>query len=59
MDLLICGHTHQYAIQPAGRNGLTFPMVIGGDVTADQMQVTSSDLSRRALAQLPPVKMRL
>src|ERR1035437_9722420 len=45
VDLLICGHTHHYAIQPAGRDGLNFPMIIGGteavircDVTAEEMR---------------------
>jgi len=66
VDLLICGHTHQYAIQPAGRNGLNFPLVIGGaetvircDVTDDQIRVTGTDLSRRPLPQLPPIKARV
>ena len=33
VDLLICGHRHHYAIQPAGQNGLDFPMITGGTET--------------------------
>jgi predicted phosphodiesterase len=65
VDLLICGHTHRYAIQAAGTNGLNFPMIIGGtetvircDVTADEIRVTSTDLSDQSLPQLPPIKVR-
>jgi len=63
VDLLMCGHTHQYAIHPAGQNGLNFPTIIGGtetvircDVTADQIRVTATDLSGRSLQQLPLIK---
>ncbi len=62
VDLLLCGHTHRYAIRPAGQNGLSFPMIIGGaetvircDVTPDQIRVTATDLSGRSLPQLPPI----
>ena len=65
VDLLICGHTHHYAIQPAGTNGLNFPLIIGGtetvircDMKADQIQVNSTDLSGKVLPQLPPIKSR-
>jgi predicted phosphodiesterase len=65
VDLLICGHTHHYATQPAGPNGLNFPMIIGGtdtvircDATAEQIGVTSSDLSGKVLPQLPSIKLR-
>jgi acid phosphatase type 7 len=65
VDLLICGHTHRYAIDPPGTNGLAFPMIIGGaetvircDVTPDQIRVTSTDLSGKPLPQLPPIKAR-
>ncbi len=64
VDLLICGHTHHYAIQPAGGDGLNFPMIIGGtetvirgDVTAEQIRMTSTDLSGKELPQLPPIKL--
>jgi len=63
VDLLICGHTHHYAIQPAGQNGLNFPMIIGGtetvircDVTADLIRVTATDRSGHQLPQPPPIK---
>ena len=66
VDLLICGHMHQYTIQPAGENGLDFPMIIGGTetvircvVTDDQIRVTSTDLSGRPLPQLPPIKVQV
>jgi len=65
VDLLICAHTHQYAIQPAGANGLNFPMIVGGtetvlrcDVTTNQIRVTSTDLSGKPIPQLPPVRRR-
>ncbi|MCX6903939.1 MAG: FN3 domain-containing metallophosphoesterase family protein [Verrucomicrobia bacterium] len=65
IDLLISAHTHKYSIQPAGTNGLNFPMITGGtetvircDVTADQIRVTSTDLSGKPIPQLPPVKLR-
>lgn len=65
VDLLICGHTHRYAIQGAGTNGLNFPMIIGGtetvircDVTADEIRVTTTDLSGQSLPQLGPVRLR-
>jgi predicted phosphodiesterase len=65
VDLLICGHTHHYALHPAGQNGLNFPMITGGtetvirgDVTAEEIRVTGSDLSGRPLPQLPPIKAR-
>jgi len=65
VDLLICAHTHKYAIQPAGRNGLNFPMITGGtetvircDVTADEIRITSTDLSGKPIPQLPPVTSR-
>jgi acid phosphatase type 7 len=65
VDLLICAHTHRYALQPAGTDGLAFPMITGGtetvircDVTADQIHVTTTDLSGKALPQLPVVKAR-
>lgn len=65
VDLLICGHTHKYDIQPAGHDGLAFPTIIGGtetvilcDATPDQIRVTATDLSGRALPQPPPVNRR-
>ena len=65
VDLLLCGHTHHYAIQPVGHDGLGFPVVTGGtetvircDVTPDQLRVTTTDLSGRELPQLPPIKPR-
>jgi predicted phosphodiesterase len=65
VDLLICGHTHQYAVHPAGHNGLDFPIVIGGaetvircDATANQIRVTGTGSSGRAQPQLPPIKAR-
>jgi hypothetical protein len=65
VDLLICAHTHRYALQPAGTDGLTFPMITGGtetvircEVTADRIQFTTTDLSGKKLPQLPPVKAR-
>jgi hypothetical protein len=65
VDLLICAHTHRYAIQPAGTDGLTFPMITGGtetvircEVTTDRIQTTATDLSGKQLPQLPPVKAR-
>lgn len=65
VDLLISAHTHKYAIQPAG-GGVNFPMIIGGtetlircDATADQIRVTSADLSGKPLPQLPPVPARV
>ena len=66
IDLLICAHTHKYAIQPAGTNGLNFPMITGGtetvircDVASDQIRVISTDLSGKPIPQLPPVKRRI
>ena len=63
VDLLITAHTHQYAVQPAGTNGLNFPMITGGtetvircDVTEDRIRVTSTDLSGTPLPQLPLVR---
>lgn len=65
VDLLITAHTHKYAIHPAGTNGLNFPMITGGtetvircDVTADQLRVTTTDLSGKPLAQLPVLRRR-
>jgi acid phosphatase type 7 len=65
VDLLICAHTHRYAVQAAGQAGLDFPMITGGtetvircDVTADQIRVTSTDLSSKPIAQLPLIKQR-
>jgi hypothetical protein len=65
VDLLICAHTHRYALQPAGTDGLSFPMITGGtetvircEVTADRIQVTTTDLSGKTLPQPPPVKAR-
>ena len=65
VDLLICGHTHKYALQPAELNGLSCPMITGGtetviqcDVTADQIRVSTTDLSGKPLPQLPPVPAR-
>jgi acid phosphatase type 7 len=65
VDLLICAHTHRYAVQPAGQNGLNCPMITGGtetvircDVTADQIRVTSTDLSGKPIPQLAPVRFR-
>jgi acid phosphatase type 7 len=65
VDLLICGHTHRYTFQPAGTDGLTFPLITGGaemvircEVTADRIQVTTTDLSGKTLPQPPPVKAR-
>jgi hypothetical protein len=66
VDLLISAHTHKYAIQPADTNGLSFPMITGGtetfircDATADQIRITSTDLSGKPLPQFPPVKVRV
>ena len=63
VDLLICGHTHLYAIQPAGQEGLNFPMITGGaemvircDVTREEIKTTASDLSGRPLPQLPAIR---
>ncbi len=63
VDLLICGHTHRYAVQPAGQNGLNFPLITGGtetvircEVTPEEMRVTTTDLSGRSLPQMPPIK---
>jgi acid phosphatase type 7 len=65
VDLLITAHTHNYAAQPPGTNGLNFPMITGGtetvircDVTADQIRVTSTDLSGKPIPQLQPVRRR-
>ncbi len=65
VDLLICGHTHKYDIQPAGHDGLAFPritsgteMVIRCDATPDQIRITATDLSGQALPQPPPVGRR-
>lgn len=65
VDLLICAHTHKYAIQPAGQNGMTFPMITGGtetliqcDATADTLRVQATDLSGKALPQLPSISRR-
>jgi len=64
VDLLICGHTHRYAIQPAGQNGLEFPLITGGaemvlrcDATAQELRVSATELSGKALPQ-PPVILR-
>jgi acid phosphatase type 7 len=63
VDLLICGHTHRYAIHPRGQDGLNFPVIIGGtetvircDVTADQITTTASTLSGKTLPQPPPIR---
>lgn len=63
VDLMICGHTHRYAIQPAGHEGLNFPLIIGGtetvircEVTPEEMRVTATDLSGKSLPQMPPIK---
>jgi acid phosphatase type 7 len=63
VDLLICGHTHRYALQPARHDGLNFPMITGGaetvircDATLDQIRATCSDLAGRPLPQLPPIR---
>ena len=66
VDLLITAHTHRYAVQPTGTNGLNFPMITGGtetvircDVTGDQLRVSSTDLSGKPLPQLPLIKRRI
>jgi 3',5'-cyclic AMP phosphodiesterase CpdA len=63
VDLLITAHTHRYAVQSAPTNGLNFPMITGGtntvircDATADQIRVTSTDLSGKTLPQLPVIR---
>jgi acid phosphatase type 7 len=63
VDLLICAHTHRYALQPAGERGLDCPMIIGGtetvirgDVTKEQIRVTVTDLSNKPLPQLLPIR---
>lgn len=65
VDLLICAHTHRYAVQQAGRNGLNFPMIIGGtetvlecDATAGELRVRAVDLSGKPLRQLEPIRRR-
>ncbi len=65
VDLMICGHTHRYAFQPAGTDGMTFPLITGGDemvirceVTAGQIQISVTDLSGQKLTQPPPLKAR-
>lgn len=65
VDLLITAHTHKYALQPAATNGLDFPMITGGtetliraEATADQLRVTSTDLSGKPLPQLPLLRRR-
>jgi len=62
VDLMICGHTHRYAIQPAGQEGLDFPLIIGGsetvircDATPKEIRVTVTDLSGKSLPQPPPI----
>jgi hypothetical protein len=58
-------NSHHYAVQPAGQNGLNFPVITGGaetviccEVTPDQIRVTATDLSGRSLPQLPLIKTR-
>jgi len=65
VDLLICGHTHHYAVYPTGSEGMNFPMIIGGietviqcAVTPDQIIVSASDLSGKPIPQLPAIKAR-
>ncbi|HOF71025.1 MAG TPA: FN3 domain-containing metallophosphoesterase family protein [Verrucomicrobiota bacterium] len=65
LDLLICGHMHKYSLHPAGHEGRDFPLIIGGtetvirgDVTREQIRLTTTDLSGRELPQLPPIQRR-
>ncbi len=65
VDLLICGHTHQYAIQPPGTDGLEFPMITGSgetvircEVSGDEIRTVTTALSGSPLPQLPPIRAR-
>ena len=65
VDLLLCGHTHRYAIHPAGQDGLNFPMITGGaemvirgDATREQLRLTATDLSGKPLPQPPVITAR-
>lgn len=59
VDLLLCAHTHKYALHPAGTGGRQFPLLIGGtetvircDATEAQLSVSATDLSGQTLPQL-------
>lgn len=65
VDLLLCGHTHRDAIQPAGTDGLNFPLIIGGaetvvqcNVGLEQISFKRTTLTGDALPQLPPIVIR-
>lgn len=65
VDLLICGHTHDYEVQPKGTHGMNFPIVIGGtetvirgDVSGKTLKISTTDLSGTTLKQLPPIEVR-
>ncbi len=45
LDLMICGHTHQYAELPVRAGSIGFPVIVGGTDTVIRVDVSSGQLN--------------
>lgn len=44
IDLMLCGHTHQYAYLPAGSGACKFPIIIGSNQSAMRIEITKKNI---------------